>query len=140
MKTFLPVSFELMRKEQQKAFQEKLKLNPDKTKDAFDITSLLDDDEKRLVNRSNESVEPPLTLAALSNDEKSSLSHATARPLVPPGFASTMLERNTVTKISSNTHATEVTSSHFLSILFMALCSLIVLKCCHFSNVKLKYR
>ncbi|KAJ1393438.1 hypothetical protein SESBI_34972 [Sesbania bispinosa] len=101
-------SFELMRKEQQKAFQEKNKLNPEKNKDAFDITSLLDDDEKRIVNRSNESVDPPLTLSALSNDEKSSLSHTTARPLVPPGFASTMLERNLVTKTSSNTHATEI--------------------------------
>ncbi|XP_027351659.1 uncharacterized protein LOC113862716 isoform X3 [Abrus precatorius] len=103
-------SFELMRKEQHKAFQEKQKLSLDKNKDEFDITSLIDDDEKRLVNRSNESVEPPVSLAALSNDEKSSsLSHTpSARPLVPPGFASTKLERNLVTKTSSNTHATEV--------------------------------
>ncbi|KAK7340305.1 hypothetical protein VNO77_21007 [Canavalia gladiata] len=104
-------SFELMRKEQQKTFQEKQKLNPDKNKDDFDITSLIDNDEKRLVNRSNESVEPPVSLAPLSNDEKSSsLSHtpSAARPLVPPGFASTKLERNLVTKTSSNIHATEV--------------------------------
>ncbi|XP_061360150.1 uncharacterized protein LOC133304176 isoform X2 [Gastrolobium bilobum] len=104
-------SFELMRKEQQKAFQEKLKLNPDKNKNNFDMAFLLDDDEKRLVNQSNESTEPPETPAALSNDEKSSsLSHtpSAARPIVPPGFASTMLERNLVTKTSSNTHATEV--------------------------------
>ncbi|TKY65401.1 hypothetical protein E2542_SST08259 [Spatholobus suberectus] len=104
-------SFELMRKEQQKAFQEKHKLNLDKDKDDFDITSLIDDNEKRLVNRSNESVEPPGTIAALSNDEKSSSLSQTssaARPLVPPGFASTKLERNLATKASFNTHATEV--------------------------------
>lgn len=111
MTTFFPASFELMRKEQQKAFQEKLKLNPEKNKDHFDITSLLDDDEKRVVNRSNDSVEPSSTSAALSNDEKfSSLSHATARPLVPPGFATTPLDRNISAKISSNAHATEVSS------------------------------
>lgn len=107
MTTFFPASFELMRKEQ----TEKLKMNPDKNKVDFDISSLLDDDTKKLVARNNEPVEPPLTLAALSNDEKSSsLSHASARPLVPPGFASTVLERNTGTKISSNTYAAEVTS------------------------------
>lgn len=98
-------SFELMRKEQ----TEKLKLNPEKSKADFDLSSLIDDDSKRLVTRSNDSVEEsPLTLAAISNDEKSSsLPHASARPLVPPGFASSMLERNTGTKISSNTHAAE---------------------------------
>ncbi|KAJ7962454.1 Serine-rich adhesin for platelets like [Quillaja saponaria] len=50
-------SFELMRKEQQKAFQEKQKSNPQKNKDEFDITLLLDDskDEKRPMNGSNDS-------------------------------------------------------------------------------------
>ncbi|XP_045798403.1 uncharacterized protein LOC123892611 isoform X2 [Trifolium pratense] len=97
-------SFELMRKEQ----TEKLKMNPEKGKVDFDLSSLIDDESKRPVTRSNESVEPSLTLEVLSNDEKSSsLSHASARPLVPPGFASTMLERNTGTKISSNTHVAE---------------------------------
>ncbi|KAI4355149.1 hypothetical protein L6164_003949 [Bauhinia variegata] len=105
-------SFELMRKEQHKAFQEKQKLYPDKNKDDFDIMSLLDDDEKRLVNRSNESVEPSFTLSASSNDsEKSSFlahTHSATRPLVPPGFTSTVLERNLVSKSPVNTHATEV--------------------------------
>lgn len=113
MTTFFVASFELMRKEQQKAFQEKHKLNPGKSKDDFDFTSLVDDDEKKLINRSDESAEPPVTLSALSNDEKSSsISHtpSAARPLVPPGFASTMLERNLVNQTSSNMHATEVAS------------------------------
>ncbi|KAK4266893.1 hypothetical protein QN277_023753 [Acacia crassicarpa] len=105
-------SFELMRKEQHKAFQEKQKLNVDKNKDEFDITSLLDDKEKRLASRSNESVEPPMSLSASSNDfEKSSfLVHtpSATRPLVPPGFKSTVLEKNLASKTSANTHTTEV--------------------------------
>ncbi|CAJ1820888.1 unnamed protein product [Sphenostylis stenocarpa] len=103
-------SFELMRKEQHKAFQDKHKLNPDKNNNDFDITSLVEDDEKKPVNRSNESVEPHVTLTALSNDEKSSSLSQTpssARPLVPPGFASTKLERNLATKTSLSTHSTE---------------------------------
>lgn len=110
---FLPALFELMRKEQQKAFQEKQMLNPGKNAADFDIMSLLDDDEKRLVKQSNESMEPPVTFSASNNDENSSsLPHApsAARPLVPPGFASTTLERNLVTKTSANTHGTEVDS------------------------------
>ncbi|KAI4328831.1 hypothetical protein L6164_021156 [Bauhinia variegata] len=121
-------SFELMRKEQQKAFQEKQKLYPDKNKDNFDITSLLDDDEKRLVNRSNDSVEPTLTLSASSNgSEKSSFlahTHSATRPLVPPGFTSTVLERNLVAKSTVKTNAAEVeqpelrdfTSNHLFGI------------------------
>ncbi|KAF7826094.1 uncharacterized protein G2W53_017258 [Senna tora] len=105
-------SFELMRKEQHKAFQEKQKLNPGKNKDDFDITSLLDDHEKRLIIQSKESVEPPLTLSASSNDsQKSSFPAHTpsaTRPLVPPGFMSTVLEKNLMSKPSVNTHATEV--------------------------------
>jgi len=113
MTTFLPTSFEWMRKEQHKAFQDKHKLNPDKNNNDFDISSLVEDDEKRLVSRSNESVESHVTLAALSNDEKSSsLSQtpSTARPLVPLVFASTKLERNFATKTSLSSHSIEVTS------------------------------
>ncbi|XP_019460616.1 PREDICTED: uncharacterized protein LOC109360290 isoform X3 [Lupinus angustifolius] len=104
-------SFELMRKEQQKTFQEKQKLNPEKNKDVFDISSLVDDNDKRLVKLSNESVEPPVVLAALSNDsEKSSLAHivSTSRPLVPPGFASTLVERNLGVKSLTNNRAIQV--------------------------------
>ena len=101
-----------MRKEQQKAFQEKQKFNPDKNRDEFDITSLLDDDEKRLVNRSSDSVEPTGALLASSNDsEKSSfLAHApsASRPLVPPGFTSSVLEKNLVAKSSVSIHPKEV--------------------------------
>ncbi|CAL0308438.1 unnamed protein product [Lupinus luteus] len=104
-------SFELMRREQQKAFQEKQNLKPDKNKDVFDINSLLDDNDDRLVKRSNESAEPPVVLSALSDDsEKFSLAHvvSTSRPLVPPGFASTLVERNSGVKTSTNNRSTEV--------------------------------
>ncbi|KAE9615812.1 hypothetical protein Lalb_Chr04g0259241 [Lupinus albus] len=104
-------SFELMRKEQHKAIQEKQNLNPDKSKDVFDITSLLDDNDDRLVKRSNKSAEPPVVLSALSDDsEKFSLAHivSTSRPLVPPGFASTLVERNSGVKTSTNNRSTEV--------------------------------
>ncbi|XP_019420799.1 PREDICTED: uncharacterized protein LOC109330976 isoform X2 [Lupinus angustifolius] len=104
-------SFELMRKEQQKAFQEKQNLNPDKNKDVFDITSLLDDNDDRLVKRSNELAEPPVVSSALSDDsEKFSLAHivSTSRLLVPPGFASTLVERNSGVKTSTNNRSTEV--------------------------------
>ncbi|XP_019420850.1 PREDICTED: uncharacterized protein LOC109330976 isoform X8 [Lupinus angustifolius] len=103
-------SFELMRKEQQKAFQEKQNLNPDKNKDVFDITSLLDDNDDRLVKRSNELAEPPVVSSALSDDsEKFSLAHivSTSRLLVPPGFASTLVERNSGVKTSTNNRSTE---------------------------------
>ncbi|KAJ7951186.1 Serine-rich adhesin for platelets like [Quillaja saponaria] len=106
-------SFELMRKEQQKAFQEKQKLNPEKNKDEFDITLLLNDskDEKRLVSRSNESVELLTPLTSNNDSEKSSFpiqNHAASRPLVPPGFTSPALEKNLLTKSSVPTHAPEV--------------------------------
>ncbi|XP_040993793.1 uncharacterized protein LOC121240397 isoform X3 [Juglans microcarpa x Juglans regia] len=91
-------SFELMRKEQQKAFQDKQNLNPDKRKDEFDITTLLEDskDEKNLLNRSKESDDPVILKASLNDPEKSLLPPQTpaSRPLVPPGFKSTVLERN----------------------------------------------
>ncbi|KAE9605379.1 hypothetical protein Lalb_Chr10g0096711 [Lupinus albus] len=104
-------SFELMRKEQQKAFQEKQKLNPDKNKNVFDISSLIDENDKRLVKLSNEPVEPPVVLSALSDDsEKSSHAHiaSTSRPLVPPGFASTLVERNLGVKTLNNIRAIQV--------------------------------
>ncbi|GLT71116.1 hypothetical protein SLA2020_431570 [Shorea laevis] len=105
-------SFELMRKEHQKAFQEKQKLNPDKRKDGFDLITLLEDskDEKRLLNRSNESDYPVIIKTSNKDSEKSSLPPQTSqsRPLVPPGFASTISERNSGPKPAIHPHTTEV--------------------------------
>lgn len=106
-----------MRKEHQKAFQEKQKLNPDKRKDGFDLTTLLEDskDEKRLLNRSNESDYPVIIKTSNKDSEKSSLPPQTSqsRPLVPPGFASTISERNSGPKPAIHPHTTEVTIFYF---------------------------
>ncbi|XP_041000028.1 uncharacterized protein LOC121246095 isoform X3 [Juglans microcarpa x Juglans regia] len=109
------VSFELMRREHQKSFQEKQKLNPDKCKDGFDITTLLEDskDEKSFLNRSSVSNDP-VTLKASHNDsEKSSFPPQTpaSRPLVPPGFTSTVLERNFGSKSVIQPHTVEHNTS-----------------------------
>lgn len=101
-----------MRKEQHKAFQEKQKQNPDKNKDDFDITTLLDEDEDRVFDRSSESTARPMTLMASSNDsEKPSFLAQTSsatRPLVPPGFTSAGFERSLAAKTPVNNNATEV--------------------------------
>ena len=113
--TFLSASFELMRKEQHKAFQEKQKSNPDKRKDEFD--SLMDDskDEKRLLNRSNESGDSVILKNSNNDSEKPSFPAQTlaSRPLVPPGFKSTNLERNFGPKSAFHPHTVEVTIFHF---------------------------
>lgn len=98
-----------MRKEQQKEFLEKRKLNPEKRKDEFDL--LVDSKvEISLLNRSNES-DDPVTLKASNDDsEKTSFpsqSPAT-RPLVPPGFTSTVLEKNFGPKSGSHMCTAEV--------------------------------
>ncbi|KAM5555469.1 hypothetical protein ABKV19_023411 [Rosa sericea] len=109
-------AFELMRKEQQKAFQEKQKLKPEKNKGGFDFSTLLDDDtkeEKRLLPRSSEIAEPRLPPASNNDGEKSNLPLQTpaSRPLVPPGFTSTVLERNLGTKSLNHPHQVEVGNS-----------------------------
>lgn len=87
---YLSASFELLRKEHQKVFQERQKSNPDLRKNDFDFTELLGEskDEKERPSRSDE-----------VNNNPSIPNHSTPpqsiapRPLVPPGFASTILER-----------------------------------------------
>lgn len=116
---FLLDSFELMRKEQQKAFQEKQKLKPEKNKGGFDFSSLLDDDskeEKRLLPRSSETAEPRVPPASNNDGEKSTLplQAPAPRPLVPPGFACTVLERNIGTKSLNLPHQVEVIILYFL--------------------------
>lgn len=93
-------SFELMRKEQHKAFQERQKMNIDKRKDAFDITTLLEDsrDEKRPSDKNSEMNEPTIVQASTKDPPKSSMSlhSVAARPLVPPGFAGAMQEKKSL--------------------------------------------
>ncbi|XVF22491.1 hypothetical protein REPUB_Repub12eG0177200 [Reevesia pubescens] len=105
-------SFESWRKEQQKAFQEK-KINPERRKDGFDISELLVDskDDKGLSNRSKES-DVPIAVSNIDSDKSSLPSQTPAsRPLVPPGFTRTILERNFGTKTSMPSHSSQVGSS-----------------------------
>ncbi|XP_038708705.1 uncharacterized protein LOC120003722 isoform X3 [Tripterygium wilfordii] len=104
-------SFDLMRKEQQKEFQEKQKMNPNKPKDEFDITTLLDNpkDDKGHMNRKNESDELVKLAASNSDSDKPSFPSRTlvSRPLVPPGFASSMSEKNIANKSQLHSHLFE---------------------------------
>ncbi|PON68048.1 chorismate synthase [Parasponia andersonii] len=109
-------SFELMRKEQHKSFQDKQKLNVDKNKDDFDISTLREEseEEKRSLKRGSESDEPVIPLGS-DNDTFSEKSFgpsqtSASRPLVPPGFKSTILDKNLGAKSSNHSHAVEVGS------------------------------
>ncbi|XP_010261343.1 PREDICTED: uncharacterized protein LOC104600207 isoform X2 [Nelumbo nucifera] len=98
-------SFELMRKEQQKALQEKQKQVTDRHKENLDpdIAALLEDseDNKGVWNKKNGSEELVVLLASESDSVRSSFATQTpaSRPLVPPGFTSTILEKNLGTKL-----------------------------------------
>lgn len=92
-------SFELMRKEQQKALQEKQK-HPDKQKKPMDsdIAKLLEnsEDEKILWSKTDEKSVDHVASVSLGDPVKFSFPTETpaVRPLVPPGFASAILEKN----------------------------------------------
>ncbi|XP_031739364.1 uncharacterized protein LOC101210153 isoform X2 [Cucumis sativus] len=103
-------SFESMRKEQHKAFQESHKSNPVKQKDEFAILMEMDeskDDEKLL--KTSSGFDESISIQTSKNDrEKSFTSQSTvSRPLVPPGFATTVLEKNFATRSSVNPHLLE---------------------------------
>lgn len=122
MATFLSASFELLRKEQHKSFQEKQKLNLDKNKGDFDISTLREDskEEKRSSKRSSDSDELVIPLGSDNDSEKSSVPSQTpaSRPLVPPGFKSTILDKSLGAKPINHSNAAEVTyaSGSFLVI------------------------
>ncbi|CAH8323966.1 unnamed protein product [Eruca vesicaria subsp. sativa] len=86
-------SFELLRKEHQRVFQERQKSNPDLRKNDFDFTEMLGEskDEKERPSKSDEVHNTPSGPCS-TNHSLPSQSNA-PRPLVPPGFASTFLER-----------------------------------------------
>lgn len=86
-----------MRKEQHKAFQERQKNGSEKHNNDFDISTLMDDstDPNKQLSTSNELHEPKEPKA--SNVESAKLSSgsqiAGPRPLVPPGFATSVQDR-----------------------------------------------
>ncbi|XP_039062648.1 uncharacterized protein LOC120207196 [Hibiscus syriacus] len=102
-------SFESWRKE---ALQEK-KINPERLKGDFDISELLVDSkgDKGLPNTSKE-LEEPMPAPNIDLNKSSRPSQAPAyRPLVPPGFAGSILERNLGTKTSKHSHSSQAGSS-----------------------------
>eukprot|EP00258_Populus_trichocarpa_P034155 XP_024450174.1 uncharacterized protein LOC7497222 [Populus trichocarpa] len=112
-------SFESMRKEQHKAFQENQK--PEKSKDKFDFTELLEDskDDKRLLNRTNE-LDKTVIQPMPTNELDKPLHPSQApvpRPLVPPGFSSMIAEKSTGTKSLTNPLPSEAGNELELSLL-----------------------
>ncbi|KAK2650212.1 hypothetical protein Ddye_017701 [Dipteronia dyeriana] len=106
-------SFELMRKEQHKAFQEKQKLNTNKRKDEFDTLVEDSKDDDGVSNKSSQFDEPGSLPDPSNVSDKSVLPTQTpaSRPLVPPGFANATLERNIGTKTIAHPHSSEVGNS-----------------------------
>lgn len=104
-------SFELMRKEQHKAFEEKQNLKADKHKDDC-VSQWLEDsmEEKNRLNRNKESDDSAIMPASHNDTGKPVLPSQTSapRPLVPPGFATTILDRNSGTKSLISSHSVEV--------------------------------
>ena len=100
-----------MRKEQQKTLQEQQKLNPIKHKDGrvSDITELLEDnkDGERVFNKSNDLNDSMTQM--VSNDDSHKHTPG-SRPLVPPGFKSTILEKISSTRSVTHSHEAEVYS------------------------------
>ncbi|XP_024987527.1 uncharacterized protein LOC112522563 isoform X1 [Cynara cardunculus var. scolymus] len=99
-------SFELMRKEQQKVLQEKQKSNANKHKsDGFTDLILEETKEEGVLEASGELNS---AVQSVPNDDslKSSilLQSSKSRPLVPPGFRSTILEKGSTTKPISSTN------------------------------------
>lgn len=90
-------SFELMRKEQQKALQEKQHKSIVKGNHAVDIMELLDSSNTDKSTKTRSKPDDSVTDSLPLSDSSKSFSHThvpAARPLVPPGFANTLLEKN----------------------------------------------
>lgn len=111
-------SFEMMRKEQQKALQEKQKTNPGKHKaggvsDLFD--ALADSKEESGLVRNSE-LEVSAAIPILSNDlEKLPFtSHSpVSRPLIPPGFRNNTQEKSSSLKSLIHPTLSEVCQCYF---------------------------
>ncbi|XP_068635769.1 uncharacterized protein [Aristolochia californica] len=108
-------SFELMRKEQRTALQEKPKHGTDKHKDQIgtDIGVLLESSEAENISWNsnlNKSEDTHVEPVFENESMKCSLpTQATAaRPLIPPGFTSAMLEKNTGANLLVPSPAPEV--------------------------------
>ncbi|KAJ8497378.1 hypothetical protein OPV22_007930 [Ensete ventricosum] len=103
-------SFELMRKEQHKALQEKQKQIPDIHKENLDadIIALLKNSVDRNSTMSKTDMPDDSSLPQNNSSRVSSTMNASlCRPLVPPGFSSTALDKNLPVQYSSTQFASE---------------------------------
>ena len=105
---FFSASFELMRKEQQKVLQEKQKMHVDKQKDDFftaDAASLEQTTVGRALKQDSESDGSGSQLLSNTGSGNNPVSSHTSapRPLVPPGFASTISEKISGPKFTLST-------------------------------------
>ncbi|MCL7025080.1 hypothetical protein MKW94_008366 [Papaver nudicaule] len=91
-------SFEMFRKESQKERNNQIPEKTSETCDDPDIIALLKDSDSKLVNENNgpQDVTPPTS----QSESAISAPAPVPRPLVPPGFRTSLLEKNTVTKPS----------------------------------------
>ncbi|XP_073102426.1 uncharacterized protein [Elaeis guineensis] len=107
-------SFELMRKEQHRALQEKQKHDNNKEKLDADIIALLETsvDKKGMMNRNDKSDDSLTSFLSLHDSSKSSFAPQApaSRPLVPPGFANALVEKNICGQSSSTSIASEARS------------------------------
>ncbi|XP_010544407.1 PREDICTED: uncharacterized protein LOC104817035 isoform X2 [Tarenaya hassleriana] len=88
-------SFELLRKEQHKTFQEKQNLNPEGRKNDFDFTVLPGDSKEENGQQDTSKQVREFSTLPDSNNTVAPLQNTTPtpKPLVPPGFGSTLLKR-----------------------------------------------
>lgn len=97
---FYTVSFELMRKEQEKSIEEQKRHNVDEHKEEFDpdnFTASKDStNDKNIVDVFDESEECLILLASTNDSAEVSLSARlpASRPVIPPGFSNRILEKN----------------------------------------------
>ncbi|WOL13256.1 hypothetical protein Cni_G22025 [Canna indica] len=106
-------SFESMRKEQQKSLQEKQRQISDNHKENVDadIIALLKNsvDKKSVISKTDKAAD---SSHPQNESPRASIMHASlCRPLVPPGFASTAVDKNLPVQSSSSCFASEETST-----------------------------
>lgn len=105
-------SFELMRKEQQKALQEKHKPNAEKHTAEYDseISVLLEGDKKDRGLLENTKVDVMTSQPVVNNDsgKSSSSQNLPSRPLVPPGFKTTVTDKTSGPTTSNHSCLTEI--------------------------------
>ncbi|XP_022025660.1 uncharacterized protein LOC110926212 isoform X3 [Helianthus annuus] len=93
-------SFELMRKEQQKVLQEKQKMNANKVKGDEFTDLVLEEVKEEVVSEASGELKTAVQSVTKDDSGKSSVlvQSSKPRPLVPPGFKSTILEKSSTTK------------------------------------------